>query len=184
MGNFTIATRYANALLEATEEKNTFDEVAKDMELIFNTFDASKELRVAIANPILTENKKIDILRELFGDKVGEDALEFLIFVVRKGRDEAMYDILKRFIELRDEKLGVVKVLITSAFSLDENQKEEIKKKLTEYLQKDVRMQYKVNPSLIGGFTVRVGDTVLDASVVHQLELLRNKFLKEDFTFN
>ncbi len=184
MGSYTIATRYANALLESSEEKNIFDSVAKDMELIFNTFDASKELRVAIANPILTEEKKIEILREIFGNKVGKDSLEFLFFVVKKGRDEIIYDILKRFIELRDEKLNIVKVLVTSAFELDEKQKEEIKRKLTDYLHKDVRMKYKVTPSLIGGFTVRVGDTVLDASVVHQLELLRNKFLKEDFSFN
>ncbi len=184
MGNFTIATRYANALLEASEEKNTFDAVAKDMELIFNTFDSSKELRVAISNPILSEEKKINILREIFGGKVSSDSLEFLFFVVKKGRDEVMFDILKRFMELRDDKMNIVKVLITSAFELNEKQKSEIKSKLTGYLQKDVRMQYKVNPTLIGGFTVRVGDTVLDASVVHQLELLRNKFLKEEFLLN
>ncbi len=184
MGNFTIATRYANALLEASEEKNTFDAVAKDMELIFNTFDSSKELRVAISNPILSEEKKNNILREIFGGKVSSDSLEFLFFVVKKGRDEVMFDILKRFMELRDDKMNIVKVLITSAFELNEKQKSEIKSKLTGYLQKDVRMQYKVNPTLIGGFTVRVGDTVLDASVVHQLELLRNKFLKEEFLLN
>ncbi len=184
MGNFTIATRYANALLEASEEKNTFDAVAKDMELIYNTFDSSKELRVAISNPILSEEKKINILREIFGGKVSSDSLEFLFFVVKKGRDEVMFDILKRFMELRDDKMNIVKVLITSAFELNEKQKSEIKSKLTGYLQKDVRMQYKVNPTLIGGFTVRVGDTVLDASVVHQLELLRNKFLKEEFLLN
>ncbi len=184
MGNFTIATRYANALLEASEEKNTFVSVAKDMELIFNTFDASKELRVAISNPILTEEKKIEILHEIFSGKVGKDSLDFLFFIIKKGRNEVLFDILKRFIELKDEKLNIVKVLITSAFELDEKQKAEIKRKLAEYLKKDVRMQYKVNPSLIGGFTVRVGDTVLDASVVHQLELLRDKFLKEEFSLN
>ena len=184
MSNFTVSTRYAKAFLEFSEEKNIFETVSGDVELIFNTFNASRELRLAILNPVISNSKKNDILTALFANKIDGETLNFLQFLIDKNREEVLFDTLKRFLELRDEKLNIANVLVTSPVELSESQKEELKRKLAVYTGKNVKMNYRIDKSILGGFIVKIGDTVLDASVLHQLVLLRKKLLNQSYNLN
>ena len=181
MSDFNISTRYANALLEISEEKKIFDKVSEDMEFIFNTFSSSKELRKIIANPVIDENKKKEIIKAIFTNKISADTLSFILFVVNKGREDYIFPIAKRFMELRDKKLGFVNVEISSAAELNDEQKIELANKLNNFTGKQVRLKYKIDSSILGGFVARIGDTVMDASILQQLKSLREKF-SEDYS--
>ncbi len=184
MSNFVISTRYANALMDISEENKSFERVVQDMNLISNTLENSKELRNVLISPIIALEKKTNILLEVFGTLIGDDVRNFLKFLVDKGRENVLYEIAKRFLNLSDEKIGRVKVDITSAVDLDESQKSKIKNKLEEMINKKVIPNYKIDNSIIGGFKARFNDTVIDATVQHQLELLKKKLFEQDYLSN
>lgn len=178
MSSYNINTRYAKALFALAVEKDIFGRVVQDADLLFNTFDQSKELRAVLVSPLVKESKKKDILKELFGNKVSKEVMEFILFVLDKNRIEAIKGIFQRFLELRDAKEGIVNISVTSAVDLEENQKNKIKTKLEEYTKKTARMKFNVDEKIIGGFFVRIGDTVVDATVLHRLQLLKKSFQK------
>lgn len=184
MSNYAVTTRYATALLEFSEENNTFEKVAVDMEFVFNTFKSSRELKLFMANPIISQNKKSQILQEIFEKHISKGALEFLEFMIKKDRDEIVFDTLKRFLELKNAKMNIVNVTVISALELIDTQKNHLVKQLSDFTKKKVKVTYKVDKKILGGFTAKIGDTVLDASVLHQLDLLRKRLLNQETLFN
>lgn len=180
MGTYTISERYAKALMQLAVEKESFDKVSEDIDTVYNTLDKSKELRAVLTSPIIEEKKKIEVLDAIFSSHVGGEVQGFLKFVVEKNREDILFNIVKRYRELRDTKLGVINISITGVADFTDNQKEELKKHLEQYTGKKVKAEYKTNEKMIGGFIVKAGDKVIDASVQHQLERLRKQMLKEN----
>ncbi len=184
MSEFVISSRYANALMGIAESKDSFQIIVSDINLICETLLASKELRNLLSNPVVPENKKLVILKEVFDSHISDEVKKFLIFLVEKGRENLLYDIGKRFLTLSDDKMNQTKVNITSAIELTANQKEKLNNKLEALLNKKVISDFSINSSLIGGFKAKFNDTVIDASVQHQLELLKKKLFGQDFLSN
>lgn len=175
MSEFNVSTRYAKALLELSEEENNFDVISKEMDFVEKTLRDSSELRKVIASPVIEPDKKISIIEAVFKDRVSPEALNFLIFLINKNRDKLFYDIVKRFLELRDVKSGIVNVSVTTAIELPEDEKQKIIAKFEQYSGMQIRAAFKVDENIIGGFLVRLGDTVVDSSVSHQLEKLKKQ---------
>jgi len=180
MSIFNISNRYASALFRLAEDSDKFDKIAGDMDLVFNTLEASKELRNLLVSPVITEAKKKSILSELFDDKVSAETQNFLKFVVTKNREDMLFDISKRFIELRDDKLNIVNANISTAVEVTGNEKKLFEESLASYTGKKVRLNFNIDEKIIGGFRVKIKDKLIDASVFHQLELLRKRLVSED----
>jgi F-type H+-transporting ATPase subunit delta len=104
--------------------------------------------------------------------------MDFVLFVVKKKREELLQGILERFAELRDVKLGFVNVNVIVASEFTDSQKSELQSKLQTTLNKKVRMNYRVDEKILGGFIIQAGDTVYNASIKHQLDLLRKHFVE------
>lgn len=184
MSEFVISTRYANALLSISQEKNTFNEVNEDISFVKNTLAGSKELRNLLSNPVINSSVKAEILKEIFASNIGSDVKNFLQFIVKKGRENILFDVCQRFEALSNDKLNQVNVIISSAIDLSSAQKEEIENKLAEIIKKKVIPSYKIDAGIIGGFKARYNDTVIDASIQHQLELLKKVLFQEDYLKN
>ena len=177
MSEFNITSRYALALMEQAGEKGNEKKVSDDVELIFNTLKASKDLRNVLSNPVIKESKKKEILKALFSGKINPDTANFLNFVVDKGREEFLTAILDRFLTVRREKLGIVKIDVSSSVELSSSQKTTLSERFTTYTGKNVIMNYRIDESIIGGFIAKINDTVIDASVQNQLKLLKKSLL-------
>ncbi len=177
MSEFNITSRYALALMEQAGEKGNEKQVSDDVELLFNTLKASKDLRNVLSNPVFKESKKKEILKALFSGKIGPDTANFLNFVVDKGREEFLTAILDRFLTVRREKLGIVKIDVSSSVELSSSQKTTLSERFTTYTGKNVIMNYRIDGSIIGGFIAKINDTVIDASVQNQLKLLKKSLL-------
>jgi F-type H+-transporting ATPase subunit delta len=177
MSSISITNPYAKAFLEESRQKGVFARVAKDMEAIHKTIASSRELQLVLASPVIKSEKKVSILQAIFKTAVCEDTFLFIEFVVRKNRENFLYKIAERFLELRDESLGIINVTLTSSEELAEEQKEKLRLKVEERLNKQARFYYVTDKKLIGGFVMRIGDTVIDSSLKRQLELLREQFI-------
>jgi len=184
MSEFVISTRYANALMSLSEENGSFEKVLDDIGFIKSTLDDTKELRSFLSSPIINADNKMNVLKEIFNSHVGNEINNFLKFLVDKGRENILFDICDRFLTLSNEKLNRVDVNITSAIELNETQKNEIKLKLESILSKKVIPSYSIDNEIIGGFKAKYNDTVIDASIKHQLEALKKKLFEEDYLKN
>lgn len=176
-----VGRRYALALLEVAEEKNLIQSFLNDFEIIEKALNEVKELDLAITSPLIQADKKAAILKNIFQDKVSEEISGFLHLISKKGRANALKEIIEAFKVLLDEKNGIVEVDVKSAVELDKIQSDALKQKLDRYTSKNTRIRLSVDKELIGGLTVKIGDTVLDSSIKHQLAQLSDSFKQGAF---
>lgn len=184
MPNYKVANRYAFSFLKTSVDKNITETVYKDFQFVFDTFSKSSELKRAMKSPIIKSETKINILRDVFVDRISKDSFEFIQFIAEKGRENFLEEILNQFFVQYDDYFGIAKVIVTTAFDFTQDQKELLKEKFALMLNKKIEMIYSVDKNIIGGFVARVGDTVYDASVLHQLELLKKQFIHGSVSIN
>lgn len=179
MANIRIAKRYAKALIEIAEEMNKLDKITKDVQFIDSLIRDSRELQLFLKSPIIKEDKKKEILKEIFSDsRVDPVTLKFILLLVERNREDLLHDIVKTYRQLYDEKMGIVSAEITTAVEISNSEKKKIEKKILELTgAKKVNPIYKVDPSIIGGVIIRIGDTVYDASIRRKIQLLREQLI-------
>ena len=178
MAEQKVSARYASSLLDSAIEKNQLDVVSNDIDFISSVLKQNPSLDRMLENPIVKPELKSSILEEIFKSKINSETMEFILFVVKKKREEILSSILEKFKELRDIKLGFVNVNVSVASEFSDSQKNELQNKLQNVLKKKVRMSYKVDEKILGGFIVQAGDTVFNASIKHQLDLLKKHFIE------
>jgi F-type H+-transporting ATPase subunit delta len=110
--------------------------------------------------------------------------MDFIEFVISKKRENLLESICNRFLELRDEHLGIKGVVVTAAIEFTQDQKSVLQNKLEKILDKKVRLNFKTDIGLVGGFIAKAGDTLYDASIKHQLEQLKKKFSSGEISLN
>ena len=184
MADFRVLHRYAVSLLETAIEKKNLDVITTDMQLLVDTFKQSKQLELMLESPVIRPELKLKILKEIFGKKISKESIDFIEFVISKQRESLLQSIGNRFLELRDEHLGIANVIVTATSEFTNEQKNVLKSRLEKILNKKVRLNFKIDLDLVGGFIAKVGDTLYDASIKHQLELLKKQFLTGELSLN
>lgn len=177
MKNMRVARRYAGALMEAAEEGKAIDRTAADLETIAGVLRSSRELRLLTESPVVSPAKKSAVFRGIFASRIAKGTMEFIDLVIAKQREEHLIEIADQFFLLRDEKMGIVSVDVTSAVEFTPSQRTDLTNELERYTKKKVRIRMTVDRAIRAGLIVRIGDTVLDASMRRQLELLKARFI-------
>lgn len=179
MANIRVAKRYAKALIEIAEELKKLDRITQDVQLIDSMIRSSRDLQLFLKSPIIREDKKREIIQEIFADsRVDPIILKFILLLVEKKREDLLHDIVKVYQELYDEKVGAVTAEIVTAVELNSTEKRDVEKKVLELTgAKKVKAIYKVDPSIIGGIIIKIGDTVYDASIKRRIQLLREQLI-------
>ncbi len=169
--------RYAKSLLDLSKEQNAVEEVKNDMVFFEKIVDDNSELEAILKNPIVPLDKKQGILEGVFGGKVHAITNSFFQLVVKKGRSAILFDTAKQFVQQYNAIKGIVTAEVTSASALtDANRTEVVNLVKKELGASEVVVVEKVNPDLIGGFILKVGDRQFDASVASGLNKLKKEF--------
>ncbi len=184
MSEYKVSYRYASSLLGSAKEKKIQEQVSADVRLIASALKESRQLSLALSNPVVKPGTKTAILEGIFKSKVNADTMNFLRFLVQKNRENLLESIADIYLKLRDEELGIVELEVSAAEQLTGDQEAQLKQKFESYLNKKVKITFRQDASVIGGFIARIGDTVYDASLKHQLELLKKQFLSGGATLN
>ena len=184
MADFRVLHRYAVSLLETAIEKKNLDVITIDMQLLVDTLRKNKKLELMLESPVIRPELKLKILKEIFDNKISKDSMNFIEFVISKQREDLLQSMGDRFLELRDEHLGIANVIVTAASEFTNEQKNVLQSRLEKILNKKVRLNFKIDLDVVGGFIAKVGDTLYDASIKHQLELLKKQFLTGDLSLN
>ena len=172
-------SRYSLALFELAEESNSTKEIEDQSFALINLISKSKDLNYFIKNPTNTkedQQKTIIKISEQF--KLNQLLTKFLCFLISKRRFFYVEKILKDFIEICSKKRGEIKAELTAAKELTENQINSIKEDLTKSFSSKIKLNYKYDPSLIGGLIVQVGSIMVDASIKNKLQQIENRMLE------
>ncbi|MGA9117473.1 MAG: ATP synthase F1 subunit delta [Bacteroidota bacterium] len=175
MSQVRVARRYAAGLMAAAEEWGTVDETARDMALLARLMEESRELRLLAASPVVGAARKTQAFEAVLGSRVGAGTMTFLRLMAAKGREALLAQVAAQFAALSDIRAGIVEAEVRSAAALEPAQEALLRARLEKETGKTVRLRILLDGSLKGGLVVKIGDTVRDASVRRQLELLRER---------
>lgn len=176
MSEIQVASRYAKALIDLAAEQNVVEPVKEDIELFIDTCKANTELQAILKNPIISLDKKANILDAIFGDKLNKIILEFFKIAVRKGRANVLLASAMEFVNQYNILKNVVKATVTSSSPLSKDNISQIEAVVKEATKGEVILTTKVDPSLIGGFILKVGDKQFDTSLSGKLNKLKKEF--------
>jgi len=179
-----ISRRYSNAMYDEAKSIGEVDKLSEDVDMVLKTIRSNRDLELFFESPIIDKVKKTSVVKEIFEGKVSQLTLNLMLLLIERHRDEHIVDILTNFLELKNEKEGVLTVEVTSAMELSDEEKKQIKEKIDSYTKLNSKPSFTVDPDLIGGFIVRIKDVILDASIRHQLEVLRKRFKQGDIALN
>lgn len=179
MQNPRLASRYAKSLIDIAQEQNVLEDVLDDIELLQQICNSNHDFVLMLKSPVVKADKKTAILRMLLEGKVQPVTLGFVNLLISKGREFYLPEIVEAFTEQYKELKHIKTVNLTTAVAIDENVKKVIFDKVTAAIQDGhVELNTLVDESLIGGFTLEVGDKLFDASVKRDLTDIRNQFTK------
>lgn len=171
-----IAQRYAKAVMDLAIEKGTLDQVDKDMELFQTVNEENRQFFTVMHNPIIRAHKKLSVLKAIFEGKVSDVMILLFEILARRSREEMLYSISVAFRELFNAHKNIQEVQITSTVVLPDPLKEELRAALSQKTGKTIKIEEKIDESLIGGMTIRIGDTQLDNSIKSQLQKIKQNF--------
>ena len=177
-----VASTYAKSLIELAIEQDQINAVNDDMQALEQAIQ-SRDLVLMLKSPIINKGTKAKILSNLFSDKLGKLTNGFIDIVVRKGRENVLPEIITAFNEEYKRFKGITSITLITAQDMSAESLEAIKSKLlNSHLTLDtVVINTKVDPSIIGGFVIQLGDKLYDASVAHQLSTLKKEFNNNEF---
>jgi F-type H+-transporting ATPase subunit delta len=171
-----VARRYALALYQEAEARGVVDRTDDDVRALGETLDGSRELVALFESPVVAREKKEAVVRRLFEGRLGDLTLRFLGLLFEKEREDLLPAVVRAYGALRDARLGLVEALVRTARPLGYDETQQLERALAQRTGKQVRLRMEVDPALIGGLVVRIGDQVYDRSVRHQLKTLRSQF--------
>lgn len=185
MPNPRLAGRYAKSLIGLAIEKNQLEEVYNDMLFLQACTQQSREFVNLIKSPIITADKKIAILQAVTAGKVGTLTDAFNKLLINKGREENLPEIATAFIDQYKKHKGIHTVKLTTAAPISDATKAAIVDKVKkETALEKIEVSAKIDQSLIGGFVLEIGDTLVDASIAYDLKKIKSQFMKNDFIYN
>jgi F-type H+-transporting ATPase subunit delta len=172
-----VAKRYARALFNAAVRTQAVDAVSEALQQLLNTLHEQPPLRTLLLNPLIPRERKQQMVQEAIGRQTHPLLASLLSVLVDKRRERLLPEVAREFGELCDEHMGIARVRATTAYPLDSQQEHALVRGLEQRTGKTVVLQTNVDPSLIGGIVVRIGDTIIDGSVRGQLLRLRQYLL-------
>lgn len=167
-----IAQVYSRALFDVAKEHGTLDIVREQLGQFADALDANRDLAVFFFSPYFSTDEKKDGLRKAV-EGADQTVVNFLETLLERHRMPAIYRIRAEYGRLWDEENKLLPVEVTSAIDLDEATVKSIGDRIGEQTGQKVELTSRVDPSILGGIVLRVGNQILDASIKHRLDQLR-----------
>lgn len=165
-------------------EQGELEIAYNDMKLVFETCSSSKDLSLLLKSPIVKPDKKKEILREIFVNRLSKLSLSFIDIIIRKRREQYLEAIAREFqYQYRSHK-NILTAIVTSAVGLDDKIRSEIMKIVRDSENTEVELVEKADKDLIGGLILRIGDKQIDASIQRKLKELSKSFKENPYIEN
>lgn len=174
-----VAKVYSDALFDLALENKQLEQVAEEVQVLKDALAQNTELLQYLNHPKVSNEEKIQTIENIFKGRFSDTTVGFLVIIVTKGRYNELRGILDYFLNEVREYRKIGKASVTSATELTEDQKQKVVDKLlasTDYVE--FMMDYKIDPSIIGGLIIRIGDRVVDSSIKSKIDLMKKELMK------
>jgi len=184
MPNPRLAARYAKSLLDLSVEKGQLEKVYADMVWLQAVCKSNRDFVNLLRSPIIKSDTKEKIVSAVTAGTISELTAAFNRLLIVKARESYLPEIITAFLAAYKEKKGIKTIQLTTAVSASD----ELKKAIVEQVKSSagftqVELEEKVDPALIGGFVLQIGDQLVDASVVYDLRNIAKQFENNDFIY-
>ena len=177
MRDATVTRNYAEALLELARRAEDLNGWGKLIQDVSNAMQDDATLKLFLESPKVSEAQKSALITEALTDRVPRHFLRFLLALIRKRRQMLIPEIATEYFNLVDQSEGRVHANVTVARESSESERNAIAAQLSKVLGKQAVIHVNVNPAILGGVIVKVGDTVMDGSVRRKLATLRGRII-------
>jgi F-type H+-transporting ATPase subunit delta len=180
VGAQRVARVYAEALLNAAEKQGQADTAFEELEaLVREVFQADPQFEAFLSSSAIGRDRKGQVLQSIFQGRGSEVFVNFLLVLNEHERLDLLRAVLAAAREIRDQRARRIRVRVRSAVPLPDDQRDRLLQDLRQSFQLEPLLETEVDPELLGGLVVRVGDWLYDASVRTQLENIRNQLIAE-----
>ena len=170
-----VAEPYAEALLDLAKSNDSLKETTNDMNIVSQFLANSSDLKKFLGNPLITKDAKKNVVKDILGEQISGNTLKFLLLLVDRNRIQVLESIAQKFLELSFKQESIEIAKITSSIQLSAQQQKDIAEKLKGITgAKQIKLALKIDPQLIGGFTIEIGSQMIDTSIRGQLRKIEN----------
>jgi F-type H+-transporting ATPase subunit delta len=181
MATARVAARYAKALLTLAQERNEVEVVGRDLETLSKLFEGSRDLVLLLQSPIVKSDKKRAVLDAVLQNHVGELVASYLRILVNKGREGLVLDMVVEGQNQLRVLRNIQSVSVTTAVALTDALRQQILAQVAKVHQGEVELTEKVDPEILGGYVLQMGDQMIDASVKRQIRTLGRELTEHDY---
>ncbi|HYA90489.1 MAG TPA: F0F1 ATP synthase subunit delta [Thermodesulfobacteriota bacterium] len=178
MASDLLVKSYAEALFQVARAEETLDRVEEELTRLNKSLDSNSELREFLSNPKISSEGKKSGLSQIFGGKISPITLHWMDMVVDQGRQRRLPMIIEAFFTLAQEAREKVTAEVITSIPLSEDLAKRLEQELSKVTKKRVFLKLMVDDSILGGVIVKVEDKVIDGSVKHRLEEIKNEMVK------
>jgi F-type H+-transporting ATPase subunit delta len=172
-----LARRYAKALFALAHERKALDKTRNELHDFLAVLEENADFANFFRSPENSRSAKLAAVEKIFQDRFSSLFFNFLLLLIHKGRHNAVPDIVSAFEELYDRHYRRSRALAITAVPMDTALAGDLRDRLAKSLNKQIELETRVDPSLLGGIVLNIDGKVLDGSVKQQLERLRAEFL-------
>ncbi|WP_181306695.1 ATP synthase F1 subunit delta [Rufibacter sp. XAAS-G3-1] len=182
MSDERVASRYAKSLLELSQEQGSLEKVYADMLSFTKTLNENRDLSLVLRNPIIKHDKKLSIITAVFGANMTELTMAFFKIVTRKNREAILESVAREFVNQYNLISGIQKAAVTTAVPLTPDLRATFQQMVVERTGgMKVELKEVVDPAVIGGYLLRIGDQQVDNTVKTKVQRLKNNFKENPY---
>ncbi|MBN2400888.1 MAG: ATP synthase F1 subunit delta, partial [Spirochaetes bacterium] len=178
MADKEVAKVYAGALLDIGVENNILPRIEEELGFLAELIQQDKELMLYLNAPVISKDKKKELIGKLFSDKFCPEMVNFLSVLIDNDRQSLAPEINKNLIDLIDQKNNRQKVKIITSVKLEADVLKGIVNSISNKLKKEVVIEEFIDESILGGIVIRIGDTLIDGSIAKDLNIMRAKLIE------
>jgi len=182
MSGIRTAIRYAKATISFAKDQGMSKKVFKDMKFVAKTLTKNKDLQILLNSPVIKTSIKKNVLMEIFEKRTTTITVGLIGLLIDNKRLPLLGEVAKQYTILFDYLRGKEIAKVTTAVPLTDSLNEKVLKKVKEVTGgKKAKIENKINPEILGGFILRVGDVQYDASISKKLQMLKREFDSESY---
>jgi F-type H+-transporting ATPase subunit delta len=173
-----VAKRYAKALFDIAQQQQIVAEVEDQLKLIVQAIASEVDVQKFLALPSVDANRKIELLRGVFADRVSYIVLNTLELLLTNGRQDVIADVYGAYVKIAGEALGQARATVYTAHALSAEELDKVAAQFSQVTGKKITAEQVVEPALLGGIQVRIGDRLYDGSLAGKLNRLQKSLNK------
>lgn len=174
-----VAKRYAKALYEIANQEQITSLVEQELKALVQVITQDSEVQNFIASPNISEKTKLESIHTALQGKVSQPVINMIGLLIERGRMEILPELSESFVKIAGKAIGMADALVYTTYLLNDQEQQDVANEFGQLTHQTIRVQNVVDPSLLGGMKVIIGDTLYDGSLAGKLARLEKSFNRQ-----